>query len=289
MVCDQPELKSVLGLALQEAFTTPYLMDELLAFSAAHKSTLDNESRSRRSFSEVAARLQNRALASFNESPVEVADANCLAMFMFSTVLGHHVVFDIFSSYGSLNAVLDGLVGCLNIHRGIRVIASKAWPQIQAQLKACLPSEDQNFLQTTDSLPNSSHDACNNLLGRLSSSEMSQTAIDVCCEAIRILQYILDRQPLVNSSSAQRYTAVQDWLVRVSSGYIDLLNQRRPEALVVLAHYAVILHRARDYWTVGNAGAILLRFIKCHLGAYWQDWLAWPSQIIDCQDDNDTQ
>lgn len=35
-----PETQAVIDLALREALVNPYLMDELLALSAAHKSTL---------------------------------------------------------------------------------------------------------------------------------------------------------------------------------------------------------------------------------------------------------
>lgn len=50
------------------------------------------------------------------------------------------------------------------------------------------------------------------------------------------------------STSSRRIIVVQEWPVRLPVGYVDLLEQRRPEVLVILAYYGVLLHRARDYW-----------------------------------------
>ena len=36
------------------------------------------------------------------------------------------------------------------------------------------------------------------------------------------------------------------WSVIVPEGYIDLLMNRKPEALAILSHYAVVLHHRRD-------------------------------------------
>ena len=103
-------------------------------------------------------------------------------------------------------------------------------------------------------------------------------------EAVKVLQSALDDQHSVTLSSSRYYVVVQDWLVRVPVEYVTLLEQRRPEALIVLAHYAVILHCARDYWTVGsNSGRRLLELISGYLGPYWDYWLRLPKQIIESQ------
>lgn len=48
-----------------------------------------------------------------------------------------------------------------------------------------------------------------------------------------------------------------------------------------LAYYAVILHKRRNPWVIGDAGKYLLESTICHLGTYWDPWLEWPkSQIL---------
>jgi hypothetical protein len=40
---------------------------------------------------------------------------------------------------------------------------------------------------------------------------------------------------------------------------IDLLLQRRPEALVILAHYAALPHSCPDSWMFGDGGKFLIK------------------------------
>jgi hypothetical protein len=59
-----------------------------------------------------------------------------------------------------------------------------------------------------------------------------------------------------------------------------LLSRRKPEALIILAHYAVLLHRRRRVWLVGNVGWILIQEISKFLGTFWKTWLDWPNEVI---------
>ncbi|KAH7024654.1 uncharacterized protein B0I36DRAFT_434317 [Microdochium trichocladiopsis] len=77
---------------------------------------------------------------------------------------------------------------------------------------------------------------------------------------------------------SQRYlSATQHFLVRSPPQYRELLAQRRPEALVIFAYYAVLMHRAGDYWGIGSlAGGVLVTGIEGYLGGFWRRWLEWP-------------
>lgn len=75
--------------------------------------------------------------------------------------------------------------------------------------------------------------------------------------------------------------SITRWPVTIPVGYIELLAQRRPEALVVLAHWAVLLIHHRELWFVGNSGVFIIESVSKHLGRYWEPWLEWPrSQLL---------
>lgn len=78
-------------------------------------------------------------------------------------------------------------------------------------------------------------------------------------------------------SRSQRYlSATQHFLVRSPPAYRELFAQRRPEALVIFAYYGVIVHRAGEYWGVGQvAGRVLVKGIEGYLGGWWKEWLRW--------------
>jgi hypothetical protein len=279
MMPDHPGLDGTIALFTREALTTPYLMEELLAYSAAHKSTLDKDTR--HFYTTEATRLQTRALTLYNSVRPEVSDETCLPMFLFSSLLGHHILFDVFSgSHNDLGTVLEGLTSSIGVHRGISAIARSSWPMFKEELQ-------RQFLQTcvreSDATSTTSQGECDGLLKRLETSELSPSSIMVHREATELLQNLFDDQFSPSAFKKGNLAAVQDWLIQVSADYIQCLNQRRPEALVVLAHYAVLLHRGAHYWFVGGLGRRIIHLINGHLGPLWVDWLQWPNQVVGHQ------
>ncbi|KAH9227505.1 hypothetical protein K456DRAFT_1775164 [Colletotrichum gloeosporioides 23] len=221
-------------MSIKQALGTPYLMDELLALSAAHMSTLPGKDQA--FYRAEATRLQTRALSQFNLAKAEVSNDNFLAIFLYSTWLGQHVLFDTFIHQGNFATVLDKLVHCMNLHRGIRTIVAGSWSILRGHLVAHL-GPDSPFV---DSI-------------------------------------------IIEPDAMERGTecAGLEWSIRVPTEYVNLLDQRRPEALVVLAYWAVLLHLSREYWAYANAGKALVQSISAHLGTYWSEWLAWPQKMVD--------
>ncbi|PKS12988.1 hypothetical protein jhhlp_000329 [Lomentospora prolificans] len=259
------------SLILKEAFRTPYLMDEILAISAAHLST--EEPSRREYYLTEATRLQTRAISQFNSQQAEISEENCLAPFMFSAFLGQHVIFDAFSSYSNFPSLLEKFVQCLGIHRGIRAIASKSWPK----LRDLFGVKSFDLRKASEFKP---HDECRSLVDMVSKSDLSQEGRAACIDAIECTQQMFDYRQPEGLSKSRQASVFQEWPVRVSVEYVALLQQRRPEALVLLAYYAILLHYTRDHWAVGDIGAFIIREITCHLGPYWSRWLELPNQVL---------
>jgi hypothetical protein len=73
---------------------------------------------------------------------------------------------------------------------------------------------------------------------------------------------------------------VMAWPVMLSLGFQDRLEQRRPEAMVILAHYGVLMMYYRDSWVVGDAGRFLIKAIASHLGPHWAPWMEYPVSVM---------
>jgi hypothetical protein len=265
---------SILQQAITEAMSTPFLMDEVLAFAAAHRSTLSGEHRD--FYCTEATRLQTRALSEFTTAKPEVSEHNCLAIFTFATFLGQHTLFDAFSSHQNSAEVLDKFVQSLVLHAGIRTIASSSWPMIQKMQPELDPtSHKPGISQALDR-----GDECALLAELLDNSSLEKSTLDACRKDVDLLQDMFDTQRPTHLHGSRRFLVAQEWLVRVSAEYVELVNQRRPEALVILSYYAVLLHRAKDYWVINDGGSFLIRSITNALGAYWASWLRWPNQML---------
>lgn len=70
----------------------------------------------------------------------------------------------------------------------------------------------------------------------------------------------------------------------VNKRFADLVEEQRPRALVILAHYFALLSLLRGSWWIGNAGAREIHAIAEVVPAAWQASLNWPKQILEEQD-----
>ncbi|KAF7589976.1 hypothetical protein BBP40_003467 [Aspergillus hancockii] len=66
-----------------------------------------------------------------------------------------------------------------------------------------------------------------------------------------------------------------EWIFQIPPRFIDLLRERQPFALIVLAHYAVIMHSLRGHWWVGEWAARLISQIGQHLCAESKQSINW--------------
>jgi hypothetical protein len=109
-----------------------------------------------------------------------------------------------------------------------------------------------------------------------------QARLDICRGAfdelhrIYVLPYSLYRTIDIK-------TAVTIWPGTVSPAYMQLLQERRPEALVILAYYSVLLHQVPDCWYFrGLAQRLLISTYEC-LSPDYRIWIKWPLEKIQAE------
>lgn len=277
MKSKHPNLKELLEIFVETAITTPYLMDELLAYAAAHKG-ISNQDR-RQYYITESTRLQTRALTAYNSTNRDVREATCLPMFIFSSLLSHHNLFSAcLIARGDFSTLLDGLTNSIEMHRGLSVIAKASWPLFPEKIQQIFISSCKRNPTLATPTSQNTYDWFEALSKRLADADLSVTSYQTLLETLRLLK---DRYNSLNPDDLHdTWTAVQDWLISVPTSYILLLNQRRPEALVILAHFAVLIHHAADHWFIGDMGRRLVHLINDHLGAFYVDWLEWPNQML---------
>ncbi|KAH6683579.1 hypothetical protein F5X68DRAFT_263002 [Plectosphaerella plurivora] len=266
-----PDFEKTLDLAHTEAFRCAYLMDALVGLAAAQKSTL-LDARDKNPYVTEATRMQTRAIQRFEtaqrEGTAKSTDGRVTA-FLFSSLVNQHVLFDVFSLPGGLPDVLDRFIHCIYLHHGMRHTVFQSLDTI-------------NHLGHTIRWPETGKNPrgpeCDGLLELVRSQGMDETTRETYLKAIDFLQWLFDEQRALVRG---KMTGVHEWPVRVSLEYAELLRQRRPEALAVMAYYAVILHRADEYWPVAGCAKPFVSLISAYLGEYWADWLRWPLQAVE--------
>jgi hypothetical protein len=71
--------------------------------------------------------------------------------------------------------------------------------------------------------------------------------------------------------------------VLIQKRFIELVIERQPRALVVLAHFFALLVKFRDVWWIGDTGEREVRGIQSVLSDEWQDLMSWPLLMLKDQ------
>ncbi|KAJ9144995.1 putative C6 finger domain protein [Pleurostoma richardsiae] len=267
--------ESGMSLGLKTGLEAPYLLHQLLAFSARHLAFLHPERSA--SFLHQAVTLQTRAVSLFNAHWTEVDQSNCVAVLLFSTILGHHLLADTLAKRdsGGLEAFMTHYVQCVELHRGIHTIALTAWPLLMESWLRPILAWSSGFTSRT---PKGTH--CWRIKQLVeTASGMTEEDKEACRQAIKYLQVGFDAalgDEEEDKEGYNRHHMLVSWTMLVPPEFTALMAAKRPEALVLLAYYALLLHYGRHLWPIGDAGAYILRIISDYLGPEWDTWLDYP-------------
>ena len=267
---------SSISLGLNIGLKSPYLLHQLLAFSARHLAFL-HPNRSA-SYLHQAVTLQTRAVSLFNAAWTEVDQSNCVAVLLFSSILGHHLLADTLAKRGGgLQAFMTHYMQCLEMHRGIYTVAKTAWPLLMESELEPILSWSAGF---TSRLPRGDH--CRRIRELVDGAErLGEEGREACRRAIQYLQVGFDAMlGGEEEEEGYRYEMIFSWTMLAPPEFTGLLAAKRPEALVLLGYYALLLHFGRSMWQVGDAGAYILGIIVEHLGPEWNHWLEYPRERV---------
>jgi hypothetical protein len=242
------------SLALKTGLKSPYLLHELLAISALHLASLSPAQSD--FYLSQAITLQSRALSLFNFECEAINDSNCVAVLLFSSFLGHHLLADTLAKRESdgLGAFMANYIRCIEIHRGIHTIAMTAWPQLMESELEPVISASSRF---TSRSPKGSD--CNYIIALVDNSEaLNGEDKGACRLMIRHLQVGFDAAARETQQGYKHYM-VYTWLMLASPAFVDLLSQKIPEALIILAYYSILLHLGRGMWQIGDSGVHVLK------------------------------
>ncbi|KAK8109327.1 hypothetical protein PG984_015128 [Apiospora sp. TS-2023a] len=315
-----PDLdRAATKMVVQTALEFPWLLYEILAISSRHLATFapsgsGSGPRSAAFYRAQASQLQTQALHLFNrrggggqgqgdgsnidgEIPLAaINETNCVAAVLFSSTLGRHLLADTLEDLqrpdddSNSEAALDRYGRYLQVHLGLRAVASSSWSHLMesdlwpliALAGRIHPSRSavrgtelrglSRWVEETMGANNNDNDD--------DDEEEEEECCKACLEAIDLLQIGLDESSSSSSSSSafllpplsqqhqphQQHQMTFTWPVRCPAKFGELIRRRSPPALVVLAHYAVLLHRGRHLWQIGPSAPRFLHVISDVLG-----------------------
>lgn len=264
----------LLSLYVDHGLTTPYLMDEILAYAAAHKAVRGHTDR--QLYIDEAKRLQTRSLSGYNKEAPLMTSETRMTMFLYAGLLSHHLIAEAnLAVQDGLASVINALTHSIAVHKGLTAMAQSIWPHLSERDQQTFISSCKRDIMPVAGGPNS-REECKALMTRLDLANLDESTTFIYRTTVGILQKQFDAASLRDTHSM--WAALQDWLVYIPQEYVALLEQMQPEALVILAHFGVLLHVVAEHWFVGDLGMHLVRLISEHLGAQWREWMEWPVQ-----------
>jgi len=117
----------------------------------------------------------------------------------------------------------------------------------------------------------------------------SDTELDALKGTLRRLQVTYTMMCNTRSHMVDTTSLGMSWVVRIPELYILMVSRREPVALVVLAHFCLLLNKIENAWWISGLSRRLLRDIHQTLGKEWESQISWPLQdlvLYEFQNDN---
>lgn len=264
--------------AVKIGLSHPFLLNEILAIAAMHLAICRPE---RRDFYHMqATELQSVALNGFNSVQKQVDKSNCVAILLFSSLLGVHLLANRADTRGlNSSEYLDHIQSYISLTRSVHsLVIAEWWSYLhESEIQPLTRLSAQDPQPPYNNIPSE----CRELCDLIDESQLQPPAIKAYNTAIDRLFWLFD----IADIPSTLHTTIRwiiAWPVQLPEEYVVLLNQRRPEALIILAYYGVFLHSYRNAWAIGDSGAALVKAISAQLGSYWSHWLLWPIRMVDC-------
>ena len=267
----------------------PFLMHGILAVSALSMARAVPVSESQH-YLLVAAHHQNKTFPSYrqiiNDVERNMTKENCHAVIATAKVitvytgclLGFPALSD---TIGQGQCSLSEVCEWLSLSRGARRIELFHWDWTAEGPMAYDLRRSSEAIDVSYS-PEDSHLVT--LEGLFASWPFSQERLpSVDVEACRATLMLL-REAFAAPAQPQAIglqLAALEWVEKFPQRYLEMLSEQRPQALILLAHFCVLLQRcAADRWWEEGAAERITSMVFHLLDERWRSWIAWPFEEI---------
>ena len=272
------------------ALSCTYLMHGMISTAALHLAYLDPDQRGK--YQLLAAQHQNIALGPFHAEILNITSENCNQVFAFSLLLliSHFVSFRSpdFVIHSSGATEYNGLATWIVWHRGCQTILNQARTYIKSGPLGPLIGEEKRAKCMTEAAKGFSGDdddrSIEYLLQFLRSTPIVRTSTTITeMEAYETvvgqLRRLLAAFSHAEDSLTQRAFACI-WPVIVPEIFIQLLDEMRPPALAIMAHYCLLLKKCQFCWYMENRAYSLFNVVQMNLDEEWTDCIQHPLRIF---------
>jgi hypothetical protein len=254
----------------------PFLLRGILAVSAAHLAYLSSSTKSKYLLQSSA--HVDVALQEFRRQLLRLEEGHVLPLFPLASLL---VVQNLAAANLQSNSDhIEAFLSCAHLVKGVSTVLNARWDvfehcELSPLISAAMMQQEDVEISEFALLHNAVRDRM---------QEDAETDRSACLNAIYGLQSVLHCQqdhPQEKSGLA----ILLMWPLKLHPRFVEMLSERLPMALIILAHMVVILKSVNQVWWLSGWGARLLEAITGHLKDEYRIWLTWPTDCIRSERD----
>lgn len=262
------------------AFQNAYLLHQLLAVAALHVMT---DSQSESGLLSIAARHRELALEGVAPVMADWTPGSSVSLFAFAglAAIYSYAEVSLQASPSVKEDVLRSLTSCLRLSQGISTILKAHSEEIQAAwtsemlkfnaepLISQLRDSGLNFRQL-DNL----EDLIRSRIDRADFVSVYLVAARRCLDTIALLLRDEDLEDEISY-------LIMSWPNEIDELLIEQLERKEPVAMVIIAHFAVLMSMQSKYWWFRTMPGLILRELERCLPVELIPYLTWPKQMLN--------
>lgn len=273
------------------ALSCDYLVHGMLAVSALHRGYLSPDPKTKDKSAYLASQHVNLSIGPYLKAMSDITAANANQLWVFSTLLmtftfasyrSHDHLFP-FSENASKEIVsnwivclrtcvrwVEAAVACLELGPLGFMISEGRKAETAIQDGALPdPEVDQSLKVLTDTV----------LTLPVIKSTTTVEEMDAYNEVINRLRNMFAAHARGLNSVMMRATAAL-WVGRIPDTFLRLLSEKRPPALIIVAHYSLLLKSCEDCWYMEQRSYYLFEAVKQNLPEQWAPYVEYPHRVL---------
>jgi hypothetical protein len=266
--------------AVKLGFKHHFLLRGILAVAAFHLGFLYPERKAE--YYLAGTTHQSIGLTEFQATLPDVNESNCHALFAFSCL----VIILVFAS-GAKEKPMDFNTDVLQwfyLLRGAHIVLNLHKDSISCSfLKPLL--DEMGRIEAAEAQQFPGTEQITRLFRICGSDQHDQETAQAYDLAIHGLLNTFTQVSLLRQRGDGTILTTFVWPIHLSPRFLDLLSEKQPAAMIVLAHYCVLIHwgeekDTHETWFVEGWASYMLTTVRESIPEEWEEHLKWPTAMI---------
>jgi hypothetical protein len=265
---------------LEHSLSCDFLMHSFMALSALH---LYSRNTSRSEVFDRACYLQGIAIQHVQPVIANLRQEDSMAALLFSSNTSAFGLAEyMLNPHHDDTDPIDKIIECFQLSRGIKIVVSPYWPYLtKTWLKTLFRTnpEDaahENQIRATLGSEYPTYSMVRSLAFGQEDAERRKCCLETI-EGVFTSIGALSKHPEDYPTSGY---LVNQWIVTLPPVFKDMLVERRPIALIILAYWAVLSSINPRPWHLRGLAEVLIARIETILGDEWAEFLRWPKDRV---------